>query len=59
MESALSEARTLELLNIPTEVEREGPRFRVVLGRFSSFEDAERVRTRYRAKGHDFLIVAR
>jgi len=59
MESAQSEARTLELLNIPTEVEREGPRFRVVLGRFSSFEDAERVRTRYRAKGHDFLIVAR
>ena len=59
LESAKSEARTLELLNIPTEVENEGPRFRVVIGRFSSFDDAERVRSRYRARGHDFLIVAR
>jgi hypothetical protein len=59
LESASSEARTLELLNIPTEIEREGPRYRVVLGRFTSFDDAERVRTRYRTKGHDFLIVAR
>lgn len=58
LESAQSEARSLELLNIPTEVEREGPRFRVIIGRFSSFDDAEHVRTRYRAKGHDFLIVA-
>jgi len=57
-ESAQSEARSLELLNIPTEVDREGPRFRVIVGRFTSFDDAERVRARYRAKGHDFLIVA-
>ncbi len=59
LESAASEARTLELLNIPTEVEREGPRFRVVIGRFASFNDADRVRARYRARGHEFLIVAR
>lgn len=59
LESAKSEARTLELLNIPTEVENEGPRFRVVVGRFSSFDDAERVRARYRARGHEFLILAR
>jgi SPOR domain len=58
-ESAEAEARALELLNIPTEVATEGPRFRVVVGRFTSFDDADRVRIRYRGQGHEFLIVAR
>jgi len=57
--SAEEEAHTLELLNIPTEIDPEGPRFRVVIGRFTSFDDADRVRIRYRGKGHEFLIVAR
>ncbi|HKW14523.1 MAG TPA: SPOR domain-containing protein, partial [Candidatus Krumholzibacteria bacterium] len=56
--SAEDEARTLEHLNILAGVEPEGPRFRVVLGHFESFQDADRVRARYRAQGHDFLIVA-
>ncbi len=58
LESAQSEARTLELLNIPTEVEPEGPHFRVIVGRFTTFDDADRMRMRYRGKGHEFLIVA-
>lgn len=56
-DSAQSEAHALELLNIPTEILPEGPRFRVVVGRYATFEDADRARIRYRGLGHDFLIV--
>jgi hypothetical protein len=57
--SAEAEARTLHNLKIPADVMAEGPRFRVVVGRFSSFDDADHARFRYRANGHDFIIVAR
>jgi len=57
-ESAQSEAHTLELLNIPTEIASEGPRFRVIVGRFATYDEADRVRIRYRGKGHDFTIIA-
>jgi hypothetical protein len=58
LESARSEARALELLNIPAEVESGGARYRVVVGRFASFDDADRVRARYRGKGHEFQIIS-
>jgi hypothetical protein len=57
-ESAEQEVRTLRNLKIPAEVAAEGPRFRVVIGRFASFDDADHARFHYRASGHDFLIVA-
>jgi hypothetical protein len=57
--SAEAEAHTLQNLKIPADVVPEGPRFRVVVGQFSSFDDADHARFRYRANGHDFLIVAR
>ena len=59
IESARSEAHALELLKIPAEVDNEGPRFRVVIGRFTSFGDADRVRNRYRHNGHVFQIISR
>jgi hypothetical protein len=58
-ESAQSEARTLELLKVPATVEPDGARFRVVVGRYSSFDEADRARLMYRGKGHEFLIKAR
>jgi cell division protein FtsN len=59
LESARSEARALELMHIPAWVESEGPRFRVVVGRFSTYDDADRARLRYSRNGHDFQIIAR
>jgi hypothetical protein len=59
LESAQAEVRTLELLKIPAEAEPEGPRFRVVVGRFATFDAADRARSEYRAKGHSFQIIAR
>jgi hypothetical protein len=44
-------------LKIPAEVEHEGPRFRVVVGRFVTFDDADRARTRYAHNGHIFQII--
>jgi len=59
MESAQSEVHALELLKIPSQIEPEGPHFRVVVGRYTTFDEADRARMQYRGKGHDFLIVAR
>jgi hypothetical protein len=58
-DGARAEAHTLRMLDVPAAVESEGPRYRVVVGRFARFEDAARARDRYRAKGHDFRIVSR
>ena len=58
LESAQSEARALDQLNIPCEVASEGPRYRVVVGRYATFDGASQARARYRAKGHDFQILA-
>ena len=59
LESARSEARALELLKIPARVESEGPRFRVVIGRYRNFDEAEADRARYASHGHTFQIIAR
>jgi len=59
LDSARSETRALELLKIPATVESEGPRYRVVIGRFATFNEASRARTTYRGKGHEFQILAR
>lgn len=59
LESARYEARALEQLNIPAEVANEGPRFRVVVGRYATFDGAAQARSRYRTRGHDFQILAR
>lgn len=59
LESARSEARALELLHIPVEVATEGPRFRVVVGRYATFDAASEARDRYRSRGHDFHILSR
>jgi len=58
MESARSEARALDQLNIPCEIATEGPRYRVIVGRYATFDAASQARTRYRAKGHEFQILA-
>jgi hypothetical protein len=58
-ESAQAEVHTLDLLQIPASIEEEGPRFRVVVGRFSTFDEADHARLGYRGKGYEFLIVAR
>lgn len=59
LESARSEARALELLGVSSHVESEGPRFRVVVGRYRSFDAAEADRTRFARDGHAFQIIAR
>ncbi|HEX6790845.1 MAG TPA: SPOR domain-containing protein [Candidatus Krumholzibacteria bacterium] len=57
--SANEEAAMLGRLKIPAAVEPEGPRFRVVVATFVSFDEAARARSAYRARGHDFQILAR
>lgn len=59
MASARQEADMLARLKIPAGVEGEGPRYRVVVARFGTFDEAARARSAYRARGHDFQILAR
>jgi hypothetical protein len=59
LESARAEVRALELLKIPSRVESEGPRFRVVIGRYATFDEAESTRLKYAQHGHTFQIIAR
>ncbi len=59
LESARSEARALEQANIPVEIESEGPRFRVVVGRYTSFDAASQARNRYRLGAREFFILSR
>jgi hypothetical protein len=59
LESARAEAHALELLKVPAHVETEGPRYRVVVGRYTTFDQAEAARARYARHGHSFLIIAR
>ena len=58
LESAQSEVRALELLKIPAKVESVAGHYRVVLGRFRSFDEADGERQRYKSAGHIFEIVA-
>jgi hypothetical protein len=59
LESARAEARALELLKIPAYVESEGPRYRVVIGRYGTYDQAEAARARHAGHGHNFQIIAR
>ncbi|HET6348296.1 MAG TPA: SPOR domain-containing protein [Candidatus Krumholzibacteria bacterium] len=59
LDSARAEARSLQLLKIPTEIASEGPRYRVIVGRFSTFDEAAKARDTYRDLGHVFIILSR
>ena len=58
LDSARSEVRALELLKIPSKVESVAGHYRVVIGRFRSFDEADEERQRYKSSGHIFEIVA-
>jgi SPOR domain len=58
LDSARSEVRALELLKIPSKVESVAGHYRVVVGRFRSYDEADAERQRYRSAGHLFEIVA-
>jgi hypothetical protein len=58
LESARSEVRALELLKIPAKVESVAGHYRVVLGRFRSYDEADEERRRFKSAGHVFEIVA-
>lgn len=58
IESAQSEVRALELLKVPSKVESLAGHFRVVVGRFRSYDEADEARRRYKSAGHIFEIVA-
>ncbi len=58
LESARAEVRALELLKIPSKIESNGTRFRVVVGRYSSADDAESARREFASQGHAFTVVS-
>ncbi len=57
LESARAEVRALELLKIPSKIESNGTRFRVVVGRFKTAADAESARREYASDGHVFTVI--
>jgi hypothetical protein len=58
LESARAEVRALQLLQIPAKIESNGSRYRVVVGRFKSADDAEEARREYASVGHVFTVLA-
>ena len=58
LESARAEVRALELLKIPSKIESNGTRFRVVVGRYKSADEAEAARREYASAGHAFTVLA-
>ncbi|MCI0453096.1 MAG: SPOR domain-containing protein [Candidatus Latescibacteria bacterium] len=58
LESARAEVRALQLLQIPAKIESNGSRYRVVVGRFTSDDAAEKARREYASAGHAFTILA-
>lgn len=58
LESARAEVRALELLKIPAKIESNGARFRVVIGRYKSDDEAQAARREFAAAGHAFTILA-
>jgi hypothetical protein len=57
LESARAEVRALELLKIPAKIESNGSRYRVVVGRYKTSDDAESARREYASAGHAFTIL--
>jgi hypothetical protein len=57
LESARAEVRALELLKIPSKIESNGSRFRVVVGRYKSADDAEAARREFASEGHAFTVL--
>jgi len=58
LDSARSEARALELVKIPSKVEMVAGHYRVVIGRFDTFAEADTARRTYKDAGHVFDIIA-
>ncbi len=58
-ESARAEARALQLVKVPAEVEPTGERFIVLVGRFQTRTAAEKALARYEKQGHRFEIQAK
>jgi hypothetical protein len=58
LESARAEVRALELLKIPAKIESNGSRFRVVVGRYKSADDADEARKEFASVGHAFTVLA-
>ncbi len=58
LESARAEVRALQLLQIPAKIESNGARFRVVVGRYASQDEAESARREYASAGHAFTVLA-
>lgn len=58
LESARAEVRALELLKIPSKIESNGSRYRVVVGRYRSSDEAESARREYASEGHAFTVIA-
>jgi len=58
LESARAEVRALELLKIPAKIESNGTRYRVVVGRYKTPDDADSARREYASAGHAFTVVA-
>ncbi len=58
LESARAEVRALDLLKIPAKIESNGTRYRVVVGRYKSADDAEHARREYASAGHAFTVLS-
>ena len=58
LESARAEGRALELLKIPAKIESNGTRYRVVVGRYKTSDDADSARRDYASAGHAFTVLA-
>jgi hypothetical protein len=58
LESARAEVRALQLLKIPAKIESNGTRYRVVVGRYKSSNDADSARREYAAAGHAFTVLS-
>jgi hypothetical protein len=57
MESAESEVRALRLLKVSASIEKAGDKYRVVIGKFGSREQAETALADYADRGHKFRIL--
>jgi hypothetical protein len=58
LESARAEVRALELLKIPAKIESNGSRYRVVVGRYRTADEADTARREFSSAGHIFTVVA-
>lgn len=57
LESARAEVRALRLLNVPAVTEKTGDRFRVIIGRYDTLEEANRAANSFLKNGHRFEII--